>query len=315
MAILLGNKPVNWPRPITPTYGWWKAANGDAGVYYPGFSNDTSTGSSIQISGSYNNVTFIYSNNAGVKITDGAWGTGAGLVRENFAGGSAVRMSRWWMDSADALLYFILIKFDQTQKQLALASINKLGVIVQKPWRNVSAADGNGEVGHMERAGGDGSGNFTLVANGPTGASATRGKLFTFAVSDGALTTSDLVPANAYDTAYTYNFNTHMGPTPNGIYTRLYGSINTYATGQAPWCQGGIWNTTTGRGKFEMMYPQAPWGPVVSATSNYMTMEQSFGWRGYQTFKLGSGYNTVNLYDRTEMFTFMDAMAREVGIL
>ena len=315
MAIILGNKTLDWPRPKVLSYGWYKAASGDSGVYYPGFSNDTAAGYSILISGTYNNTTFIYYTDAGVQITDGVWGSN-GLERTDFSGGTAVRIVNWWMDSADALLYFILIKFDQTQKQLALASVNKSGVIVQKPWRNVSAADGNGEVGHLNRAGGDGSGNFNVTVTAPTAASAwTRGKLFTFAVSDGALTTSDLVPANAYDTAYTYNFSTHMGPTPNGIYTRLYGSINTYATGQAPWCQGGIWNTTTGRGKFEMQYPQASWGPVVSATSNYMTMEQSFGWRGYQTFKLGSGYNSVNLYDRTEMFTFMDAMAREVGIL
>ena len=313
MPIFLGNQGPHWPTPSSPVTTYYGAGTAEANnLFMPGFSNDDAAGSSIKIyMNQYYAVRLEYYNPSGAQITTGVWASG--LLPADFSGASAIMSA--YMDASDELLYVLLMKTSSSPDEVALATVNKSGQIVQKAWRSFSTANIEGihSWAALIRPGGDGSGDFVAIV-AAAGGDPRRGKKYTIAVSDGAMTESNWLQAGAmFNPSWTIA--PQMGPTPNNIWGNIR---NSYATSQSAGNKnplGSLLNATTGQMRGKAMWPNDVWS-AGGLENAQMTVDKIVGWRGYYGFvtQVGQGMGGYQ-FKMDEVHSMMDEMAVQYGIL
>jgi len=304
MAIVLGNKNPRWPSPTSFTTSYYRDSYGtSSGRYLPGFANDDAAG--YTVAPGVNTIN--YYNSVGTAITSGVWN--GGITAADFSGVTTFKMQATYMDASDNKLYMVISDTNPTPDKLKLCHVDKAGTLVQHAWQNV----GTGQSVTISALQKDSSGN--LFAFHESFATNARGFKVHFAVSDGAMTTSNLLPADAYG-MLGENFKPQFGPTENNIYMNVYGIIGTYAINQSGALSGKILNATTGRGSMVMAWPSSGGrGPEVAISSIYNILNEGYYWRGMWGASGVYGGGGVSLYTITDMNNFVDAVARDLGYL
>ena len=311
MAIVLGHREPRWPSPTPFGTGRYHELVGGytSGPFVPGFANDDAAGYSINIR---NTIALYYYEADGTQITDGVWASG--ITAADFSGSpSTYWQSGLFMDADDNKLYMLVKDTASTPDKMKLCHVDKAGTLVQHAWQDM----GTGMTVNSWCLQKDGSGNlFAIMSNEITGSFA-RGFKFHFAASDGALTTSYLIPAAANTMGLSSAFYPYIGPTDNDIYLRVRGNIATYMSAQGGGSYGQILNATTGKGSMQIVLPDSQGrGPDVSVDATTSTVEAGFYWRDYWLgahYTSGSGNN--NMYTKSDIHNFVDAVARDLGYL
>ena len=318
MAIFLGNQGPHWPNPSSAigTASFFGSGGGVSGItFLPGFSNDTAAGSSIKVTTASYSLTLTYYDNAGTQITTGYWSNG--LTAADFS--SANQIVSVYMDDADEVMYCLLMKTSSTPDEVALATVDKSGQIVQKAWRSFSTAglDGAYSWGSLLRPGGDGSGDFHVIVAG-AGVAPPRGKKYTIAVSDGAFTESTWLSAGGISTGFgnsSWYFSPQLGPTANNIYGRPRSNTSTLWSAQNKNPGGFLGNAATGNYIAYANYPNDDWAPGATGNTGGI-IDNVLGWRGYYGFIASAGTSMMGWqFKMDDVHSMMDEMAVEYGIL
>lgn len=312
MPIVLGHREPRWPSPVPfpTTHFHMNLTGGTAERYYPGFPNDDGDGYSILIGTNY----IRYYNATGTQITSGVWN--GGIIQGDISGSPHTYWLRdVYMDATDNKLYFLAGDATTTPRKLKLCTVDKAGTLVQHPWRQLGTGM-DWSSGCLQKSA---DGNlFSICGNLSDASVYARAIKFIWSISDGALTTSPLLPANTYNhhSNASLTFLPNFGPTLNNIYLDIYGIIGTYAVNQAGGLGGRILNADTGRGSMQMMIPYSNGrGPEVALDSLYNTIERSAYWRGYWMATGSSGRTSSHTYNLTDMNNFVDSVARDQGYL
>ena len=312
MAIILGQREPRWPSPVSFGTGHYhELVSTGADTYMPGFANDDAAGSTLKItlSSSVNYLTA-----TGASITSGVWN--GGLVAADFSGnthGNWIRglymdtdggANRLWMLAGDAA---------SSPRKLKLCYVDKAGSLTQFPWRDMTSG--------LDWAGGnclqkDGDGNLFSIMSSESGASLARGYKFHWGASDGALTTSPLIPASANTMGVSNGFYPMFGPTDNGIYIQITGISPNYGSNQGGAPSGKILNANNGRGSMSILLPNS-YGRGPEQSQDIASPGPNYGyyWRGHWKVTGYSGTGNNSVYNVTDMNNFLDSLARDRGIL
>lgn len=326
MAIFLGNKEPQWPNmthpsPMFPHYGMRQ--HDYRATWLPGFSDDAAAGSSIKITwGSGNTPSrFDYYDKAGAAITTNDWN--GGIVFGDIA--NAKHFAGYYMDDADAKLYFICVDTDQAPDYLQLNSVNKAGTITtySAAWEtpsgtsfDLSASEATFVCSNLIRT--DGSGNFTqyypkanLSTTTANAVNKYRGATVTFNASTGAMTEAHMLPDTALGAETYMGYKPLIfGPTSNNI----MGGVGNNVAGSNI-MSGPLLNISTGNGHSVVQYPTSPQGQIYPG--EIASAELRGGrWRGYYWVSHSDSYTgSTPFYKLADIHTMLDEMAVKYGLL
>lgn len=284
--------------------------------YLPGFANDA--GNYYSITFAINSSTAMtYKQGDGTTITSGSWnGNWNASEVADGSGNSGNYFSGIYMDTTDNALYAVVQDTNASPSQYGLAKIDRFGSssLIGGSWYNVAAAD-NTAVGvgaswimPLRRTGGDGSGNFELIsAYSPS--NNYRMIKYTFNVSTGAMTTSDVLPAASTNADLWYY--PMLGPTSNNI---ILGAGYSDTTGDSGHVRGYLINTSTGKhtARYTILANNIS-GGGMSAFYRGTAIGRAIYWRG--KVLIGNGDGNIAAYDETDVFNYIDQMADYYGIL
>ena len=329
--ITYGSLPP-WPRVNVPTYYYGVTQAQESGTkYFPGFDNDSLTGSSINMTLNATAADVIkYYNGQGVQITDGVWASG---YSPSEAWSDADIWAAHYMDKEDNKLYSLVIDEGTDPDTYRMASVDKDGTVVLETAAfqvTNTAFNGRRVVWNstpvLRRVGGaDGTGNFRFDQfNANTddndGSAPFDGAYLEINTSGGTVnsisantmaesTADGFLPSNIYVAT---TLNSMIGPTDNNIRggpQQFYGS-----TVYQPTPIGWLINMTTGQ-----MVSNVPFGtgvcPIVPATASssvdvfHWIGNYHFWWVGTQT------YHGATEWEREIFHNFMDELAVYYGIL
>ena len=331
MAIFLGNRQPEWPNLVNPSpmFPHFGMRQHDYRVtWMPGFSDDAATGSAIKITwGSGNTPSrFDYYTKAGAAITDGIWNGGISAPEFPGAGAGAEHFMGYYMDDADAKLYFIVANTDTAPDDLHLVSVNKAGVIANGSggWASpsgtsfdLSASDATFACSNLIRT--DGSGNFTqyypkanLSTTTADAVNEYRGATVTFNASTGAITEAHMVPDTALGAETYLGYKPFMfGPTSNNI----IGGVGTVVAGSNI-MSGPLLNVSTGNGHSSIQYPTSPQGNPGYPGEVASGELRGGRWRGYYWVSHTDSYaGSLPFYKLADIHTMLDEMAVQYGLL
>jgi hypothetical protein len=312
LSDFFGGSPLQWPTPSSSVTGHYGFGGGASNInYLPGFSDDASAGSTIKVSiTAYYAANFEYYDGNGAQITSGSWA--GGITAADFTGASNIMQA--YMDATDEKMYVLVMKLSTTPDEVALAHVNKEGVVVMHPYRSFSTAtlDGIHSWGALLRPGGDGVGDFKSIASAAGGVPR-RGKIYTIAVADGAITEATWMGAGGLHTS-DWQVSGSMGPTSNNIYGNIRQQHGTHVSAQNKNPVGSLVNATTGNYIPRCLYPNDDWGPGGLNHVSGIT-DKVFGWRGRYAFIGASGDATGREFKKDEIHTMIDKLAVQYGIL
>ena len=314
MPIVLGRREPRWPSPIVFGSGHYHelvSANGH--FYFPGFANDDAAGYAIDFHGS-NKINYL--NASGAAITSGVWN--GGLVAGDLVSSGGTTTAYWYRgsymdpdDATDNKLHFLVADTTSNPKKIKLCNVDKAGTLVQFAWQDLGSGMSDGAGLTLQR---DSSGNFVSLLDVVSGSHLARGLKMHWAASNGALTTSPLIPAvntMGVDSGFTPEF----GPTDNGIYMDMSTIGYQEAVSIGGGISGKLLNANTGRGHMALSFPPSMGrGPESSLGITGITITKGWYYRGFWAVD-PSGVGNNKKYNIAEMNNFVDAMAREYGIL
>jgi len=284
--------------------------------YLPGFANDDGSYYSISINMA-TSTAMTYKNGSGTTITDGSWNGNWNASEVNDGGGNSGNyFTGMYMDTTDNLLYTIVQNTSPNPDQYALVSINKSGTVtlIGGSWRDINAADnsavgiGAGWIMPLRRTGGDGSGNFEMITT-YSPSNNYRMVKYTFNVSTGAMTQSDVLPAASVNADIWYY--PTLGPTSNNI---ILGAGYPDTVSDTGYIRGFLINTSTGKHtpRYTTLANNIS-GGGMSTFYQGTSIGRGIYWRG--KLLVGNGDGNINAYDETDVFNYIDQMADYYGIL
>ena len=320
-----------WPKASTPEYYYGVNMGQDATQkVFPGFDNDSLTGSSIHMALNSSAADVIkYFNGQGTQITTGVWASG---YSPSEAWSDADIWAAHYMDKEDNKLYSLVIDEGTDPDTYRMASVDKDGtVVLETAAFQVTNTGFNGKrvvwgcTPSLYRVGGaDGTGNFRFdhfnantddndggypydgayLEINTSGSTVNSISANTMAES----TADGFIPNNLYLRTSVDNM---MGPTDNNIRGGPTQWYNADYNVMVP--LGYLMNMTTGQ-----MTNLVPFGthcPIVPATS--MPSLKAMPWLGNYHFHC-AGSNTLigqTEWERGVFHNFMDEMALYYGIL
>ena len=329
--ITYGSLPP-WPRVNVPTYYYGVTEAQESGTkYFPGFDDDSLTGSSINMTLNATAADVIkYYNGQGVQITDGSWNNG---YSPGDGAGAYDTWSAHYMDKTDNKLYSLVIDTSTSPDTYRMQSINKDGTVTfETAALQVSntAFNDNRVVWNstpvLYRVGGaDGTGNFRFdrfranTDDNDSGApydgayleiNTSGGTVNSISANTISESTADgFLPSNIYLATV---LNSMIGPTDNNIMggpQQFYGST-VYQAMPIGW----LMNMTTGQ-----TVSNVPMGtgvcPIVPATAS--SSVSVFPWMGnYHFWTSGTQtFHGATEWEREVFHNFMDELAIYYGVL
>ena len=320
----------SWPRCTVDYYYFGMDLTQSSGNnYFPAFTNDSLTGSSLKIDTQTATTAIYYYNGQGVQVTTGVWNNGFTVAE---AWSDAEQWVAFYMDGVDNKLYCLVMDYTPNPDIYRMVSVDKDGVVVLETagLQATNTALVNNMVTQtstpiLYRVGGvDGTGNFRFDKDGAntdndnyttpfdgvrleinTSSSTVNGVAANTIVE----TTDGFWPNNLYHKSALPSM---MGPTANNIrggidtiFTADYRLLNSPA--------GNLVNMDTAK-----MVWETQWGLHCPITPNTQWINmKALPWLGNYHFHpvSSSALKGGVEFERATMHNFMDELAVYYGIL